>query len=132
MGRLAAPQNAVCLKSAYKMYLTRPSSYSNRKQSEGKVQTSDALQKGSEMVAGGYALYGSATMMVLSVGKGNGVHGFMLDPVSNYHFQCGAQVYLFFSISGWRLSHLLCTPDILSSILGRDTKSEFVYFFEDL
>ncbi|KAL1453578.1 hypothetical protein WDU94_009909 [Cyamophila willieti] len=32
------------------------------------------------MVAGGYALYGSATMMVLSVGKGNGVHGFMLDP----------------------------------------------------
>lgn len=51
-----------------------------KKQSEGKVQTSDALQKGSEMVAGGYALYGSATMMVLSVGKGNGVHGFMLDP----------------------------------------------------
>ena len=30
------------------------------------------------MVAGGYALYGSATMIVLSAG--HGVHGFMLDP----------------------------------------------------
>jgi len=34
------------------------------------------------MVAAGYALYGSATMMVLSLGKGSGVNGFMLDPVS--------------------------------------------------
>jgi len=34
------------------------------------------------MVAAGYALYGSATMMVLSLGKGRGVNGFMLDPVS--------------------------------------------------
>jgi len=31
------------------------------------------------MVAGGYALYGSATMIVLSTGQG--VHGFTLDPV---------------------------------------------------
>jgi hypothetical protein len=32
------------------------------------------------MVAAGYALYGSATMIVLSTG--NGVNGFTLDPVS--------------------------------------------------
>nr|QJA18298.1 fructose-1,6-bisphosphatase [Monochamus alternatus] len=38
----------------------------------------DALQPGRNVVAAGYALYGSATMMVISTG--NGVHGFMLDP----------------------------------------------------
>jgi len=37
-----------------------------------------ALQKGSNMIAAGYALYGSATMMVISVDKE--VNGFMLDP----------------------------------------------------
>lgn len=43
----------------------------------------DALQAGKNLVAAGYALYGSATMMVLALGKGSGVNGFMLDPVSN-------------------------------------------------
>jgi len=38
----------------------------------------DALQSGRQIVAAGYALYGSATMMVLSTG--HGVNGFMLDP----------------------------------------------------
>jgi len=38
----------------------------------------DCLQPGKNMVAGGYALYGSATMMVLSLG--HGVNGFMYDP----------------------------------------------------
>uniref|UniRef100_A0A8D8X665 Fructose-1,6-bisphosphatase isozyme 2 n=1 Tax=Cacopsylla melanoneura TaxID=428564 RepID=A0A8D8X665_9HEMI len=51
-----------------------------KKQHDGPATPQDALQKGSEMVAGVYALYGSATMVVLSVGKGQGVHGFMLDP----------------------------------------------------
>merc|ERR1712018_910220 len=37
-----------------------------------------ALQKGTNIVAAGYALYGSATMMVISVNKE--VNGFMLDP----------------------------------------------------
>jgi len=37
-----------------------------------------ALQSGRNIVASGYALYGSATMMVLSVN--NEVNGFMLDP----------------------------------------------------
>lgn len=40
----------------------------------------NTFQKGENMVAAGYALYGSATMMVLSLGKGSGVNGFMLDP----------------------------------------------------
>jgi len=38
----------------------------------------DALQPGRKCVAAGYGLYGSATMMVISLGAG--VHGFMLDP----------------------------------------------------
>lgn len=38
----------------------------------------DALRPGREVVAAGYCLYGSATMMVLSIGQG--VNGFMLDP----------------------------------------------------
>ena len=40
----------------------------------------DALQSGRHVIAAGYALYGSATMVVLSVGTG--VSSFMLDPVS--------------------------------------------------
>ncbi|XP_071449986.1 fructose-1,6-bisphosphatase 1 [Hetaerina americana] len=38
----------------------------------------DALRPGNELVAAGYGLYGSATMMVLSTGQG--VNGFTLDP----------------------------------------------------
>jgi fructose-1,6-bisphosphatase I/sedoheptulose-1,7-bisphosphatase len=38
----------------------------------------DFLQKGERQVAAGYALYGPATMFVLTVG--NGVNGFTLDP----------------------------------------------------
>lgn len=38
----------------------------------------DFLQPGSEQVCAGYAIYGPATMLVLSVGTG--VHGFTLDP----------------------------------------------------
>jgi len=39
---------------------------------------SEALMSGKHVVAAGYALYGSATMLVIS--SGAGVHGFMLDP----------------------------------------------------
>lgn len=38
----------------------------------------DCLQKGSEQVAAGYAVYGSSTMFVYTAGRG--VHGFTLDP----------------------------------------------------
>ncbi|XP_067941997.1 fructose-1,6-bisphosphatase 1-like [Watersipora subatra] len=51
-----------------------------RKKSEGVASQSDALQAGTELVCAGYALYGSATMIVLSLGKKSGVHGFLLDP----------------------------------------------------
>lgn len=50
-----------------------------RKKSDSDPSVSDALQPGNQIVAAGYALYGSATMMVISTG--NGVNGFMLDPV---------------------------------------------------
>lgn len=49
-----------------------------RKVSEGRATISDALQSGRKVVAAGYALYGSATMVVLSIGTG--VNSFMLDP----------------------------------------------------
>nr|CAD7453633.1 unnamed protein product [Timema tahoe] len=39
---------------------------------------SEALQPGNKLVAAGYGLYGSATMLVLSIG--GGVNGFTLDP----------------------------------------------------
>lgn len=38
----------------------------------------DALQPGRDMVAAGYVLYGSSTMLVYTTGQG--VHGFTLDP----------------------------------------------------
>jgi len=49
-----------------------------KKPHEGALAPGDALQSGRQIVAAGYALYGSATMMVLSAG--HGVNGFMLDP----------------------------------------------------
>lgn len=49
-----------------------------RKQSEGPATMEDVLQPGRQQVAAGYALYGSATAMVLSLG--NGVNGFTYDP----------------------------------------------------
>ena len=49
-----------------------------RKICEGPACEADLLQCGRQMVAGGYALYGSATMIVLSTGKT--VNGFTLDP----------------------------------------------------
>ncbi|GAV09376.1 hypothetical protein RvY_18926 [Ramazzottius varieornatus] len=49
-----------------------------RKDTTGKVSETDALQPGRQIVAAGYAVYGSATMLVLSLGSGT--HGFTLDP----------------------------------------------------
>lgn len=49
-----------------------------KKETSGPPTLKDCLQPGNQVVAAGYALYGSATMMVLSTG--NGVNGFMLDP----------------------------------------------------
>lgn len=49
-----------------------------RKKDDSPPTQADCLQPGTEMVAAGYALYGSATMIVFS--SGNGVNGFMYDP----------------------------------------------------
>jgi len=49
-----------------------------KKNSKGAVTEKDALQNGREMVAAGYALYGSATVIVLATGSS--VDMFMLDP----------------------------------------------------
>ncbi|XP_072442016.1 fructose-1,6-bisphosphatase isozyme 2-like [Chiloscyllium punctatum] len=49
-----------------------------KKTTDGPPSEKDALQPGRNIVAAGYALYGSATMLVLS--SGNGVNCFMLDP----------------------------------------------------
>jgi fructose-1,6-bisphosphatase I len=49
-----------------------------RKTREGPGTLEDVLQKGADLVAAGYIVYGSSTMMVYSTG--NGVNGFTLDP----------------------------------------------------
>lgn len=51
----------------------------HRRMSEsGPGTLQDCLQPGRNLVAAGYIIYGSSTMMVYSTG--NGVHGFTLDP----------------------------------------------------
>lgn len=54
--------------------------FSSAQTSDDEPSEKDALQPGRSLVAAGYALYGSATMMVISTGQG--VNCFMLDPVS--------------------------------------------------
>ena len=50
------------------------------------------------LVAAGYALYGSATMIVLSAGGGP-VNGFLLDPVSaRFFFSFQKKISIFSSI----------------------------------
>ncbi len=49
-----------------------------RKTKSGAGTLEDVLQKGADIVAGGYMVYGSSTMLVYSTG--NGVNGFTLDP----------------------------------------------------
>jgi fructose-1,6-bisphosphatase I len=45
---------------------------------DGPGTLEDCLQKGRDLVAAGYIIYGSSTVMVYSTGQG--VHGFTLDP----------------------------------------------------
>lgn len=49
-------------------------------------EKSNFLRSGRELVAAGYALYGSFTIMVLSTG--NEVNGYTLDPVKSHIFMC--------------------------------------------
>jgi fructose-1,6-bisphosphatase I len=48
-----------------------------RQSQEGPGTLADCLQRGRDMVAAGYIIYGSSTMMVYTTGQG--VHGFTLD-----------------------------------------------------
>ncbi|MEK7257469.1 MAG: class 1 fructose-bisphosphatase, partial [Bacteroidota bacterium] len=52
--------------------------YRRKSDSAGVVTKEDFLQKGSDLVAAGYVLYGTSTILVYSTG--NGVNGFTLDP----------------------------------------------------
>lgn len=51
-----------------------------RRTTEGTPTDADFLRPGSELVAAGYVIYGSSTMLVLSTGVSTGVHGFTYDP----------------------------------------------------
>ncbi len=51
-----------------------------RRKTAGTPTEADFLRPGSELSAAGYVIYGSSTMLVLSTGKENGVHGFTYDP----------------------------------------------------
>jgi len=51
-----------------------------KKQSTGPATENDVLQPGSKLVAAGYTMYGSATLLVLSTGSG--VNMFTFDPAS--------------------------------------------------
>jgi len=52
--------------------------YKRKSDASGPCDINDFLQKGTELVAAGYVLYGTSTILVYSTG--NGVNGFTLDP----------------------------------------------------
>lgn len=52
--------------------------YQRKTKAKEEVKLSDFLQKGSELVASGYVLYGTSTILVYTTG--DGVNGFTLDP----------------------------------------------------
>jgi len=59
----------ICLGTIFSVY---------RKITDGRGSLEDCLQKGRQVVAAGYLLYGTSTMLVYSTGRG--VNGFTLDP----------------------------------------------------
>ncbi len=52
--------------------------YRRLSDAEGPVELEDFLQKGVDLVAAGYVLYGTSTLLVYTTGRG--VNGFTLDP----------------------------------------------------
>lgn len=52
--------------------------YRRKSDASGPCQLEDFLQKGTDLVAAGYVLYGTSTIMVYTTGRG--VNGFTLDP----------------------------------------------------
>ena len=51
-----------------------------RRPEDAPVDSSAFLKPGRELAAAGYVIYGSSTMLVLSMGRERGVHGFTYDP----------------------------------------------------
>jgi len=51
-----------------------------RRESSGIADDSDFLSPGSDLLAAGYVLYGSSTMVVITTGAAGGVHGYTYDP----------------------------------------------------
>ena len=58
--------------------------YRRKTEEGGKAEISDALRPGTELLAAGYLIYGSGTILVL--GSEAGVHGFTLDPTVGEFF----------------------------------------------
>ncbi len=52
--------------------------YRRKSDSSGPCELGDFLQKGTELVAAGYVIYGTSTILVYTTGRG--VNGFTLDP----------------------------------------------------
>ena len=52
--------------------------YRRKSKASGAINLEDFLQKGTELVAAGYVLYGTSTLLVYTTGRG--VNGFTLDP----------------------------------------------------
>jgi len=50
------------------------------------VQPSEFLKPGRELLAAGYVLYGSSTMLIITTGANSGVHGFTYDPTVGEFF----------------------------------------------
>lgn len=69
---------------------------------DGPANLADVLRKGSEMIAAGYIIYGSGTVMVLSAG--NGVHAFTLDPTVGEFFLSHPEIRLAPSTKTWSVN----------------------------
>jgi fructose-1,6-bisphosphatase I len=57
-----------------------------RRDAEGAVTVGDFLVPGTELLAAGYVLYGSSTVLVITTGAAGGVHGFTYDPTVGEFF----------------------------------------------
>lgn len=57
-----------------------------RKDTSAVVSEQDFLSPGRDLLAAGYVLYGSSTMLVISTGAGSGVHAFTYDPTVGEFF----------------------------------------------
>ena len=85
----------------------------------------DALQNGREMVAAGYALYGSATVIVLATGSS--VDMFMLDPVSySFYFSTRLHTLAIVILISLVLNYTLIVIVVASLILINNGRYPYV------